>query len=397
MTTLKYLENDICDFKIVHGEIDYSKKINIICAVFFKMNKYYKDFSSYIEGLKFIVNYVDNVNTDYKFRIFVDNNVYKDENIMKVLTKSSNVTVLLFKCPNYMTDDFHVGLFGTLVRFFPFFKFKNNDAARVIMVDIDDFPNYMRGLNGMLDYKHQGICGNGVLIEALVMDQLPYISASHLSSYDKYDPDLIIDFIVNNDKYSDAYKKNVYNRSVKKADFLKGQFNFGVDEIFLNFVMIEKGKMEVSIWTCYETMYFPYNQFNIPPGAKSRRSGFKLEFLNRLDFRLEKHYRKMHYNIIKMMIGKYYKKTMNTKMIMEEIDNQFYKKDKPNEKAIYYGKKFYKTIKYLKKTKKKWLDMNVINFIDKYMQNVFSTYLITIFNDKGKVKDVVMINPVMLE
>ena len=132
---VKYLENNICEFETLF-EIDYNKKINILTTCFFKMDKHYKNFDTYIRGLKKLINML-NYQNEYMLRIFVDQNVLDDQEIMNILKSSKKVQIVLFKCANFMKGNYHIDVFGALVRLFPVFEFKNNDAKNVICIDID--------------------------------------------------------------------------------------------------------------------------------------------------------------------------------------------------------------------------------------------------------------------
>ena len=79
---------------------------------------------------------------DFKLRLFIDQSVYNDKKIMNSLKHESTIEIVLYKCPSYVVEeDKHKGTFGTLVRLFPIFDFKNNDANIVFVTDID-FESY---------------------------------------------------------------------------------------------------------------------------------------------------------------------------------------------------------------------------------------------------------------
>ena len=98
----------------------------------------YKDFSSYIDGIKILYNYRIK-DTDFHLRIFIDETIYLDNTIMNELKQLTNIELVLYSCPNFLIKDKknHEGLFGTMVRFFPMFDFPNNDAKTVIISDVD--------------------------------------------------------------------------------------------------------------------------------------------------------------------------------------------------------------------------------------------------------------------
>ena len=74
---------------------------------------------------------------DFFLRLFIDDTIYTDSNIMDYLNKIKGIQLVHYSCQNFIANGFHRGTFGTLVRFFPMFDFKNNDAEHVIITDID--------------------------------------------------------------------------------------------------------------------------------------------------------------------------------------------------------------------------------------------------------------------
>lgn len=135
----EYLKNPICNFTPLFN-INYNKKTNIFSTCFFKMSGTgYKDFSNYVNGLIKLSQKINKFRLDYSIRLFVDNSIYTDKKIYNQIKNLKNVQIVLYTCPNYIVNDgYHIGLFGTMVRFFPFFDFPNNDAGIVVSADIDD-------------------------------------------------------------------------------------------------------------------------------------------------------------------------------------------------------------------------------------------------------------------
>jgi len=146
----KYLENIFCDFRPLK-KIDYQKKKNIISCVLFKMKLGgYKNFNKYLEGVKSVAEIAKFLN--FEVRLFIDYHIYIDKKIMDYLQTFSIVTLILFSCSDFLIDNYHVSVFGTLVRFFPLFNFPNNDASLVIISDIDYHLHSKLGKNYASDY-----------------------------------------------------------------------------------------------------------------------------------------------------------------------------------------------------------------------------------------------------
>lgn len=131
---LQYLSNDICDFEILF-DFNKSDKKNILSACFFRMNKHYKDFTIYKNGLKKLITLL-NSQQEYILRIFIDEHIRNDKEIFDLL-QNSKIEIVVFKCKKYLNNNYHIDVFGALVRLFPIFDFKNNDTNNVIVIDID--------------------------------------------------------------------------------------------------------------------------------------------------------------------------------------------------------------------------------------------------------------------
>src|SRR5437868_2214408 len=103
---MKFLTNPICDFKIISNVDLLRKPINCISSVFFKRDQYYKNFGTYVKGLKKLLNFIGekyDANNPNSFIVilFIDNNILEDEHIMKIINNSKITVPVLFGCPNY--------------------------------------------------------------------------------------------------------------------------------------------------------------------------------------------------------------------------------------------------------------------------------------------------------
>lgn len=140
----KYLENDVCIFTPLK-KIDYNIKKSFIVSSLFRMKLGgYKNFMNYLNGIKILCETAKEKNLEV--RIFIDSTIKNDERTMAYLNKFDNLTLILYKCSDFLINDYHVGLFGTLVRFFPLFDFPNNDADIVFLADTDTKTQYINEL-----------------------------------------------------------------------------------------------------------------------------------------------------------------------------------------------------------------------------------------------------------
>lgn len=273
---MSYLKNPICNFTPLFN-IDYSVKKNIVSCSFFKMaTTGYKDFSSYIDGIKILYNHRIK-DTDFHLRIFIDETIYLDNTIMNELKKLTNIELVLYSCPNFLIKDKknHEGLFGTMVRFFPMFDFPNNDAKTVIISDVDicsktkiytfKLINIVHRLIEPSIYKNIKLLKFGNLAKnvtyeySCINNGKPsiYAIAPSIISFSRLEQNIIVNYLNEvkshplTKKYSYYYKFNEKieetlrteeisessekNREKNKAKYdFPNNFIYGVDEYFLN-------------------------------------------------------------------------------------------------------------------------------------------------------------------
>lgn len=263
---MSYLENKLCKFTPLF-DINYNKKVNMLSACFFIMeNRGYKELNKYTNGLKKINEQITKRKLDYKLRLFIDDSVYSNKDLFNQISKLENIQLVLYSCPNFIIrNNYHIGLFGTLVRFFPFFDFANNDANIVISSDIDDTNlssifNYIKKLSSHINLSEIYLLKSGELNRSLkyrfdfmYKNKLnPYVYALSYASFKRIDHNVIVDYLkhVNADRGNKAYSfhyvvenandigKGEPNNPNKYGDEL-GSFIYGVDEYFLNHVLAQ--------------------------------------------------------------------------------------------------------------------------------------------------------------
>lgn len=344
-----FLINDICKFEILNKVHLIKKDVNILTSVFFKRDKYYKNFGIYVKGLQKVVDFVDNEENnpkrEYVFVLFIDQNIADDPTIMKVINNSHNTVPVLFKCAKYMKEKYHSDLFGTLVRFFPMFDFPENPCNIVICIDVDlHDEDYIR-LKCLMKHQIKGVTSSGDVQTLIYNNTPPYIYA-HLVCYnrEKYAHKLIIDFIENaeNEKSKGKYGKRLT------------PFGFGVDEIFLNQYLLPK----IGNYKCiidYQIAYFLYHS--------------KTHILETT--RIDKSSK-----ILEMIMGDYVTPGVNANDMLHFIDKYTYgiheKTDINNE----LSRRFTQVMNYLITNKKTWMESNIQHFIHKYLKNIISACIV---------------------
>jgi hypothetical protein len=286
---MSYLENDICKFTPLF-DIDYKVKKDIISMCFFKMQKGYKDFSLYLNGIQNITKYYkEKYGNTYSIRLFIDNTIYKDREIMKILKNTNGLELVLYHAPDFIReDDYHIGLFGTLIRFFPFFDFPNNDANYVFISDIGDDDQTIDNNHYILEqiknknffeqlYLFKICIYENIKIETIIDLSNAKAYAPRMTFLKKFDKNIMINYLyeVKNAK-KNKYSVHFHNMKSKGLENL-GNFIYGVDEYLLNIVLTDymiKNNMMFGVMTKFiidYPIYLTYRHY------KSRKINLNLK------------------------------------------------------------------------------------------------------------------------
>lgn len=263
---LEYLINPFCKFETMF-KFDLNNKYNILSCVFFKMKKHYKNFGTYIAGLKRLLKFRKEKMPDFKLRLFVDSSIIDDNDIMSILKNDSHVQIVKYTCPNFLEEDkkFHRGTFGTLVRFFPMFDFENNDAKRVIVIDIElnKFDTEMvEKINRELGDKEEKlgfIYYSNIFISFELGYDAHYIFAGRLFNTIRMPKESIINFIndIQNVKVTNPFHQG-------KTDNEAEPIKYGIDETFLNQFLLkalDKHNIKYGYYAKYNiSSFFHYNK-----------------------------------------------------------------------------------------------------------------------------------------
>ena len=245
-----YLHNELVEFTPLF-DINYNIKKNLLCGSFFRLKNSYKDVNIYIDSLCILYNDVIKY-SNFNIRLFIDDDIYKDLEIMTKIKKLEKIELVLFRC----LDSKLIGLFPTLVRFFPMFNFPNNDSNIVIIIDIDEIYSHtllkienikkkifnldknifnniylikIGNLSKNILYKYNSLYKNNINI---------YSFAQNIINIKKIDYNIIINFInkiKNTNKLYTYYK--IYECNKTEFDIKMNQtkpFIYGIDEYFIN-------------------------------------------------------------------------------------------------------------------------------------------------------------------
>lgn len=133
--------NNYCEIKKNNHNIDKKKKY-LLSTSFFYLEKSYKSSQRYIDGILKIIEFVEQ-NQYYVLRIYYDESIFKNNKYKELYDKiKTNKLVELheYSCSQFiLSKPFHIGTFGTLLRFLPLFE--KSQYEIIYILDIDD-ANY---------------------------------------------------------------------------------------------------------------------------------------------------------------------------------------------------------------------------------------------------------------
>jgi len=249
--------NEYVDFQPLREDCLDSEYI--LSACFFKTNNhYYRDFSAYVNGLKSLIKFIEDNNfieerengkKRFDLLIFIDQNIYEDTEIMKIINSSNRVKPVLFRAKKENLLDpesnkFHLGLFGTFMRFFPLFNFEDNKTKVVCVVDIDleertieDEINIRTNIkyimNNTLEKGFYTKFGTTKTFKTNLKHHPYVLAGSGFTTCDiKFDRNYLFDFF-NKVEKNEVHEKGIYGKREKGYDF-------GTDEVFLNDYLLKE-------------------------------------------------------------------------------------------------------------------------------------------------------------
>jgi hypothetical protein len=231
-----------CDWKI-YESVDEVKNENIVSVSYFsKKNKSNEKKKKYFEGLKKLYYDIRKILPHYTLRIYCDKSViknviefYKKVNKNHIEIYQYQISLLLENGQN----EIHKGTTGTLIRFLPLFNFELHQCSKKIVLDIDTYDNhlflelikkienekiYFCYRSHPYYYQHKRLS----CVESEI--QFEYLVAHFIYQINEIDKYIFFDFLK-------RYFVNIQNVNIKKIKNRCGmisEFEYGIDEIFMN-------------------------------------------------------------------------------------------------------------------------------------------------------------------
>ena len=256
------------------------KKYNTINISLFKMKNSYREFKIYTDGILEIFKHYKKYFPDFILRIYFDDSVIDNKDFIKLynILDNNKQQLIHYNCQKFKLDKkYHRGIFGMMIRFLPYFDFKNNDTNISLVLDAE--PYSLKKIKNFLEYfsiyinkfiysdakffRHFKICDRSPWAPIHENFILGYMNASKY----KFPLDLLTNFL-NNKIYNikNEYPK-VYNESINYKKNNDNIFFYGVDEFFLSVILklyLDDKKIKYMTYkTCYVNIHFYYTLLEI--------------------------------------------------------------------------------------------------------------------------------------
>ena len=262
--SLPIFKKPVVEFKPVDTrvsiDLEYVKKVDfekniLVCSSVFKLKDSYKDWSKYADGIRTILNqiddeYVKNPDCGIVYRMYYDDSM-GTEKIIDEIKQKKYCELVKYNCEPYKSEGYHYGIFGTLMRFLPMFDSYKRDWNVYCCVDIDSplpLANIFKFEKSSDQFffktkpcyyirKHVNIEG---------MKTTDRIIASSIFSKIQFDSNIFFNFLtefINREKPYQVFKKMLLESNYITEDEFENRYNkfekdngvvYGLDEFFIN-------------------------------------------------------------------------------------------------------------------------------------------------------------------
>jgi len=252
-----------------------NKKKILICSSIFKMKKSYDPSSKYTDGIYRVLKSLDKFykKLDIVYRVYYDDSIShsnkKWTNVLDEIKSRDYCELVKYDCPQFKDEKYHVGTFGTLVRFIPLF-FGQKDWDMYICIDIDNTINkyIVKKLQSkkISFYFKTSPCGYLIPHAKIPGINLNFrMIASLIVSKRQFNKSLFCDFLYDIYTKGPLYKKFIEIIKKTQVDYFAKKYNinatekhgmvYGIDEFFLNNILLKyiiKNKIKYAYSVFYD-------------------------------------------------------------------------------------------------------------------------------------------------
>lgn len=234
---------NFCDLKYLIKP-NLPEPYDCVCTSLFKMVVGYKKFEKYISLLEIAAGAFFEVYPEMGFLLFIDESITSEPSIFSRVKALRNPNLILIKytCLSYVKNSRHSELFGSLIRFLPFFDYEGNPTRNVLDIDADInafdtdamIKNYTYFIQLHTAYHYDTNLFYEIPSKWALTKDYSIIAARHIDSF-KFPLKLLTDYLKCISEKSCEYMADVERR----LDYEKYSiFPYGIDEYFLNNIFL---------------------------------------------------------------------------------------------------------------------------------------------------------------
>lgn len=246
----KLSPNIECIWKIYKKEVE-KKNYNIISISYFsKKDKSAEKKKKYFEGLKKLYFLMKKILPDYILRVYCDQSVISNILTFYHKVNKEHIEIFQYNIPFLQESNnssIHKGTTGTLWRFLPLLKTKIHHCDKKLVLDIDTFYNdmYLKLIKDLEEknekvyfmyrshpyyYQHKRLsCVEGVV-------DFEFLVAHFIYQSNEIDYNIFSNFL---ERYLVNISNVNKNKIIKKCEMIS-EFEYGIDETFMNEYFLEK-------------------------------------------------------------------------------------------------------------------------------------------------------------
>ncbi len=240
----------------------------LLSTSFFYLEKSYKSSQRYIDGILKIIEFIEK-NEYYTLRIYYDKSIYKNvkyANLFKMISTNKSVELYEYSCLEFIrTKPFHIGTFGTLLRFMPLFEKSQYKIIYILDIDDSNYSYIKLYVDSLLKSDKKFYFYDLENYGEKYMNKLnnkfgdTIMANIYVKNY-RFDMKIFINFLNWISKSNKLFRllekinKNTYTIKYSSKDVIR---TYGLDEYFLNIYLINTLNKKDIGWI-KENIYFDY-------------------------------------------------------------------------------------------------------------------------------------------
>jgi hypothetical protein len=259
--------------KITPVNSEHIKSKYLLSTSFFYLENSYKNSQRYIDGIKKVIKFIKKY-PEYILRIYYDKSILSNDKYLQIINEikqdksiKNQIQLVEYFCTHFVHNGYHLGTFGTLMRFLPLFENTLSQYSIIHILDIDD--NSYEYINVIIKLMEKSFKQFYFYYTEdygkRYMDKLnnkfcdTVLANIYVKNY-RFDMKIFTDYLSWISKSDKLYNilepinRKVFSYKKLSIDILK---TYGIDEYLLNKIMI-KILDDSKIGWIKEDLYFDY-------------------------------------------------------------------------------------------------------------------------------------------